>query len=164
MNIIELQSMGQHRDEKVNAFCARLNGKADLCDLITECPGCKIDVSFKEKLLMYQLVRGLSDTEIQARVLQAGAQVEGGELSLNRVMKLAEALEMGKSDQELVSGAGALFRLSDHQRNKQTGRQDKRDRPKTPKKSNALPDNQCGFCGSKSHTSRLNDRREKCPA
>ena len=117
--------MGQQRDGKVNALSARLNGKVDLCYLVVDCPHCKKDVSFKEKMLMYQMVRGLADPDIQARVLQAGAQVEGGELSLNRVMKLAEALEMGKSDQELVSGSGSLYRLSDHQKNKQTGRQDK---------------------------------------
>ena len=93
--------MHQNRDEKITAYSARLNGKADLCDLVVECPKCKDDVSSKEKVLMYQLVRGLSDPEIQARVLQAGAQVEGGELSLNWVLKLSEALEMGKTNQEI---------------------------------------------------------------
>ena len=117
---------------------------------------------------MYQLIRGNTDPEIQARILQAGAQVEGGELSLNRVMKLAEVLEMGKTSQELVSGAGALYRLSDHQRNKKSGRQDKR-QPKTPNKppqrsSSSNNPNQCGFCGAKTHTSKLADRREHCPA
>ena len=68
VNIIELQVMSQNRDEKVNAFAARLNGKADLCDLVVTCPAqdCHTKVSFKEKLLMYQLVRGLADPEIQA--------------------------------------------------------------------------------------------------
>ena len=78
VNIIELQGMGQHHDEKVNAFTARLNGKADLCDLVVDCPSpeCNTSVSFKDKILMYQLIRGLADPEIQARILQAGAQVE----------------------------------------------------------------------------------------
>ena len=83
VNIIELQNMGQHRDEKVNAYAARLNGKADLCDLVVDCHECEVKVSFKEKLLMYQLIRGLGDPDIQARILQTGAQVQGGELSLN---------------------------------------------------------------------------------
>ena len=70
--------MGQNRDEKITSFSARLNGKADLCDLVVECPGCKVNVFFKDKILMYRLVRGLADPETQARFLQAGAQVEGG--------------------------------------------------------------------------------------
>merc|ERR1712059_148142 len=163
--------MGQHRDEKVNSFAARLNGKADLCDLVVECPEpeCGSKVSFKEKIVMYQLIRGLGDPDVQAKVLQTEAQVEGGELSLNRVMKLAEALEMGKTNQELVSGAGNLNRLSDFQKNKQSNRQERRPTPKTPQGQQQQPkpkpkDGQCSFCGSKSHTSRLSDRRDNCNA
>ena len=121
---------------------------------------------------MYQLLRSLSDTDIQARIFQNAAQVEGGEMSLNRVLKLAEALEAGKSNQELVSGAGNLYRMSDHQRNKNTGRQEKRATGNKPaQKSNKPPPStsgnstpKCGFCGSKSHSSKLSDRRESCPA
>ena len=51
VNIIELQGMGQNRDEKIPSFSARLNGKADLCDLVVECPRCEVNVSFKEKIL-----------------------------------------------------------------------------------------------------------------
>ena len=35
--------------------------------------------------------------EIQAGFFQAAAEVEGGELFLTRVLKIAEALEMGKA-------------------------------------------------------------------
>ena len=82
VNIIELQRIGQHHDETISAYSARINGQASLCDLFVECPGCNGQVSFKEKLVMYQLVRGLSDKESMERVLQAAAQVERGELSL----------------------------------------------------------------------------------
>ena len=46
VNIVELQGMGQHRDEKVNTYTARLNSKANLCDLTTECKNCEAEVSF----------------------------------------------------------------------------------------------------------------------
>ena len=90
-------------------------------------------------------------------------------MSLNRVLKLAEALEAGKSNQEIVTGAGNLFRMSDHQKAKNTGRQEKRkdSRPanKPTNSSVKTPSpNKCGFCGSKSHTSKLSERRESCPA
>lgn len=50
VNFIELQKMGQFRDEPISAYSARLNGQANLCDF---------NVSFKEKSIMYQLIRGL---------------------------------------------------------------------------------------------------------
>ena len=67
---------------------------------------------------MYQLVRGMADVSAQERIMEAAAQVEGGELSLTRVLKLAEAFEMGKSSQELVNASGQISRLSDHQQKK----------------------------------------------
>lgn len=57
VNIIELQGMGQARDEKISAFITRLNGKAELCDYNVECPSCKTDISYKEQTIMYQLVK-----------------------------------------------------------------------------------------------------------
>ena len=103
VNIIELQGIGQQRDENISAFIARLNGKAGFCDYNVECPKCKIDVSYKEQTVMYQLVRGMQDRDQQERVFQGAAQVEGVELSLTRVVRLVEALEMGKVSQEMMN-------------------------------------------------------------
>ena len=75
---------------------------------------------------MYQLVRGLADVSAQERILESAAQVEGGELSLTRVIKLAEAFEMGKTSQEMVNSAGQISRISDHQLKKRTSRQESR--------------------------------------
>ena len=85
---------------------------------------------------------------------------------------------MGKSSQELVNRSGQLSRLSDYQRNKRNSRQDSRPSNSQPKNNsrhdtsnkqdkpdkNDKPDKSCGNCGKKDHTSRLNDRRENCPA
>ena len=117
---------------------------------------------------MYQLVRGLADKEAMERVLQAATQVEGGELSLPRVIKLCEALEMGKQSQHLVnSSAASLNRISEYQRSKNAGRQQMRggDKPKEkPKEKPGAKHDGCYNCGSKAHSSRLSDRRERCPA
>ena len=119
VNIIELQGMGQQHGEKMSTFIARLNGKAELCDYLVQCPGCSKDVSYKEKTVMYQLVRGIADKDMQERVLQAAAQVEGGELSLTRVVKLCEALEMSKLSQELVNNNnGSINRLYEYRQAK----------------------------------------------
>ena len=53
INIIELQRMGQQRNEPVSTYTARLNGQADLCDLVVTCQECQSEVSFKEKTAMY---------------------------------------------------------------------------------------------------------------
>ena len=97
---------------------------------------------------MYQLVHGLSDNTSQERILESAAQVEGGELSLTRVIKLAEAFEMGKSSQQLVNSAGQVSRISDHQlkkrgsrqETKSTNRQTTNSKPKDAKSG-------CGHCG-----------------
>ena len=108
VNIVEFQRMGQNKDENIMSYVTRLNGQADVCDFMVECTACQADISFKDKIIMYQLVRGLADVTAQERILEAAAQVEGGELSLTRVIKLAEAFEMGKSSQELVNSAGQI--------------------------------------------------------
>lgn len=164
VNIIELQKLGQYRDETISAYSARLNGQASLCDFNVECNNCQQEVSFKDKSVMYQMIRGLRDRDMMERVLQAAAQVEGGELSLTRVIKLLEALEMGKSSQRLVDSAGnSLNHMSQHKKNKDNGRQQQRDtreKPSTPKDKQTG----CSNCGSKQHTSKLSDQRENCQA
>ena len=74
---------------------------------------------------MLQLVRGLHDPEIQRKLLQEGAAVKSGELSLSTVVKLVEAAEMGNVSQALVTKAGGLNKMTEPQRGKQRGRQDK---------------------------------------
>ena len=127
VNIVELQRMGQQHGETITSYSTRLNGQADVCDLFVECKTCNKDISFKEKIILYQFIRGLSDIHAQERILEAAAQVEGGELSLIRVLKLAEAFEMGKSSQDLINKPAQISRLSDYQKNKRDNRQNSRE-------------------------------------
>ena len=103
VNIVELQHMGQGQQESIMQFSTRLNGQADLCDLVVECTDCGQSVSFKEKTIMHQFVRGLSDQHAQERILEAAAAVKGGQLSLTKVLKIAEAHEKGKTSQTQVN-------------------------------------------------------------
>ena len=75
---------------------------------------------------MYQFKRGLNDINAQEKILETAAQVEGGELSLIRVLKIAEAAEMAKSNQKIVNEGGQLSKLSDYQAKKRTSRQETR--------------------------------------
>merc|ERR1712239_111632 len=152
VNIMTLQKMGQQREEGVLSFLSRLNGQADLCDLQVAC-SCNKLVCFKEKFKTLQLIRGLVDQEIQERVLAVGAALpEGKELSLAEVVKLVEATESARSTRDLVSGAGGLNRLSDHQKNKSQKRQEK------GKPASSSTPGKCTFCGRGQH------ERSECPA
>ena len=56
-----------------------------------------------------------------------GSPVGGGELSLTSVVKLCEALEIGKLSQELVSNnSGSINRMSEYRQNKDGKRQQDR--------------------------------------
>ena len=165
VNIVELQRMGQQQNETVTAFTSRLNRQADVCDLHRECPSCHHDVLFKDKILMYQRVRGLADVTEQERILEAAAQVEGDDLSLTRVIKLAEAFEKGKSSQELVNSAGQVSKISDHELKKRGSRQESRQATQGQRNSKSKDTRSgCGHCGRSDHSSRLADRYDKCPA
>ena len=64
---------------------------------------------------MHQFVKGLADNKAQERILEAAASVEGGQLSLTRVLKIAQAHEMGKVSQDQVNNGAQLSRLSEYQ-------------------------------------------------
>ena len=65
--------MGQAADETITQYSKRLNGQAQVCDLTVECPDCQREVSFREKTVMYQFIRGLADSSAQERILEASA-------------------------------------------------------------------------------------------
>lgn len=143
--------MGQQRHETITSYSTRLNGLSYLCDLFMTCPNCNADVSFKEKVIMYQLIGVISDISARESILEAAAQVEGGKLSLIRVMKLAEAFEMGRSSQELVNSTGQISKISDNQlKKREYQNQSRQERAK----NDARPPNQqkdqknCTNCGS----------------
>ena len=96
VNVVEFQSINQFTEETVTAFGTRWSGHANLCDMIVPCENYEANVSFKSKMIMYQFIRGLWDQHAQERILEASAQEEGGEMSLEKVVKLAESYEMGK--------------------------------------------------------------------
>ena len=160
VNVVEFQRMGQNKEETIMAYSTRLNGQADICDMFLPCPGCSQDVSYKEHMLTYQFIRGLNDTTVQEKIMEAAAQAEGQQLTIVKALKIAEAYEMGKTSSHLVNSGGQLNRLSQHQANKNSSRQTSRAQ-KLDKSSSSAP---CGNCGKTGHTSKLNDRRENCKA
>ena len=89
--------------------------------------------------------------------------MEGGELSLTRVVKLCEALEIGKTSQDLISSNnGSINRVSEYQQVKAGKRANNRNQ--TPGGPKGGAGTGCSNCGSKEHGSKLAERREKCKA
>ena len=82
--VVEFQGMLQERDERVQAYLARLKGAAELCDLTVKwkCQNTKCQesstVSFKDRFTTLQLVRGLADPSTQEKVLTAAAESDSG--------------------------------------------------------------------------------------
>lgn len=66
VNIVNFQQMAQFNDETVTAFVTRLNGPANLCDLNTKCESCSLDISFKKKMIMYQMYVDLRTQELKS--------------------------------------------------------------------------------------------------
>ena len=159
VNIVEFQRMGQAQDESVTAFSTRLNGQADICDLFVSCHECQTDVSYKDQFIMHQFIRGLREIGAQERIMETAAQTETGTLTMVQSLKIAEAFEIGKQSQELVNHGGQLSKISQHQINKNSNRQTAR---KPVNKDNQKTG--CSNCGRNDHSSKLNDRRDHCPA
>ena len=119
---------------------------------------------------MHQFIEGLSDQQTQDKILESSAAVEGGELSLTKVLKIAQAHKMGKLSQNQVNNGAPLSRLSEYQAKKKSSRQENRSRQETRDNRDKPKDNKqpsgkyCGNSGRKDRTSKLNDRREHCPA
>ena len=77
-------------------------------------------------------------------------------MSLVDIVKMVEAAEMGKATQALVSGSGGVCWISEHQRKKQGGKQEKFERRgQAGKPGDRI---QCSFCGRSAHS------RDSCPA
>ena len=94
VNVVKLLVLTQDRDEPIRSFLVQLKGCASICKLTVTCTsvGCDEDVSHSEKVILYALLKGLSDSEIQQDVL-----ADGEDKSLDETMKFVEAKEAGTS-------------------------------------------------------------------
>jgi hypothetical protein len=91
---VQFLSMGQKREEPRLSYSARLGGKASLCKFMVACHDCEAEVSYTEKIMDYQFVRGLVDPVVQEKILSKA--LNGTELKLQELIGMVEALEMGK--------------------------------------------------------------------
>ena len=76
VNVVEFLSMTQDTEEPAAMFISRLRGQAKVCDFSVKCPSeacADSTISYADKMVAHQLVRGLEDLGTQEKVLANAA-------------------------------------------------------------------------------------------
>ena len=160
VNVVEFLNLSQEPEEAASKFISRVKGQAKVCEFKVTCTAeeCGQEVSYSDKLCSHVIVRGLEDSDIQERVLALAATEQ--ELDLKRVTEFIYAQETGRESRKILSGAGALNKMSQYQ-------QDKRGRSNTmPGNSDKPSKDKCYYCGNTGHghKSSAEVRKNSCPA
>ena len=81
LHMQNLWNMTQSPEEPIRAFCSRLVGTAELCDFVLTCtePNCGKKNSYRDKMVMQALLKGMHDTDIRTRVL---SRTQNSELTI----------------------------------------------------------------------------------
>ena len=134
-------------DQPIQQYVASLKQIARTCKFSVKCKNtdCAGDVDYADEIVLDQLVKGLNDEDIQAKVLS----MEEANFTTDKVEKLIIVEEHTKNSQK-DSKSAEIGRLS-------TYKSDKR----IPKES----DRPCRNCGEKGHWYRdLPKEEKKCKA
>ena len=168
VNIVEFLSMTQDTEEPAAMYISRLRGQAKVCDFSVKCTseGCEdSSISYADKMVAHQLVRGLEDLGTQEKVLAHAATHKN--LDLDGITKFVEAQEMGARSSKLLGGGANVSKISDYQRSRSNTLPSK---IKTHEENNEDKDaedtQRCCYCGYSGHGRRPQPsvRKSKCPA
>ena len=113
LHIQNMWSMKQDPEESIKAFCSRLVGTADLCDLTVTCSkdGCTQKTSFRDFLVMHCLLKGMADQDIRTRVLSRN---QNNELeTLSKVLDYISAEECSAQSFSSLPGS-AVHNIAFH--------------------------------------------------
>ena len=71
LHLQNMWAMQQSPEEPIRAFCSRLVGTAELCDLTVTCSksGCTQKTSYRDQVVLQALLKGMHDVDIRTRVL-----------------------------------------------------------------------------------------------
>ena len=96
-SILEFTSMKQESDQRILSFASKLKSLGRHCAFRTDC-SCGKQVDFTNDMVLFRLVAGLADAEIQEELLTK-------ELSgLEEAEKIAVAMESAKASQTEIAG------------------------------------------------------------
>ena len=135
--------MSQNQDEPVKLYVARLKGKAATCDFTLP----RGETDYTAQIVQHQLIKGISDPQIQEHVLAHAATNEGSSMDLAERINLIEAKECGKLDTESPQKSSRVNKVTDFK--------------KVVKSSDF-----CDYCGYSGHGKHPDEKTRKklCPA
>ena len=83
LHLQNMCAMSQGPEETIRAYCSRLVGTAELCDLTVICSlaTCTQKTSYRDQVVMQALLKGMHDKDIRTRVLSRTQNSELKELS-----------------------------------------------------------------------------------
>ena len=136
--VMELMAAKQDSGQKILGFLSQLKSKARHCQLSTRCECGKV-VDYTDEVVLFRLVAGVSDPELQEDLLKVD------NLSLKEAEKLAIAKESAKNSQAEMVGEAASKIQSEYKKVKSAG---------------AVSTEKCLWCGRSKHE----DRVKECPA
>ena len=110
-SIMAVLRMSPDSDQAILNYIAQLRAAARQCDFKLKCP-CGKDNDFTESIILYKLVAGVSDMELQEELLKKA------DLTLAVAEKLAVAKESAKFSQAAMPGEGVSGLKSSYQRSK----------------------------------------------
>ena len=84
VNVVDFLGLGQEPDETVKHYVSRLKGQAQVCDFTIP----QGTTDYSDKMVMHQLIRGLSDPTIQEQVLAHSATTK--DLNLETIQNFVE--------------------------------------------------------------------------
>ena len=116
VNVVQFLSLAQNTDEPVTQYISRLKGQSSVCDFKIKCSraGCDTNVSYSDKMVSHQLVRGLEDASIQEKVLALAATDK--DLDLKKITEFVLAQESGTRSSKLLGEVAAVSKISDYKR------------------------------------------------
>ena len=98
LHLQNMWQMKQDPEEPIRAFCSRLVGIADLCDLTVQCssPSCSHKTSYRDQVVLLALLKGMHHVDIRTRVLSSTQNDE-----LSKLPELVECVLL--QDFELIN-------------------------------------------------------------
>ena len=145
VNRVKLGTLKQDRGETVRKFAGRVKSLASVSGYTIKCSkvGCNTDVTYQEPVVIDQVIRGLSDSEIQKDVLARDRT------DLETLLKYVEGKESALTSQGLMSGGATAAANHEQRRGQQAGREQRRDQRGGQERRDRCPN-----CGGQAHASR----------
>ena len=140
--------------DPVRKHAAKLNRKALECEFVLS----KGETDYSKKMVQFQLVSGLGDSEIQEQVLAEYAVRP--KMTLEETINFVEAKQLARKDVAEITRSGnepGVSKLTEYKRSKNGGK---------PGNEESRSKEKCMYCGNGGHGKKPEEmvRKEKCRA